>query len=70
MGRKLYVGKWTFDVTDRDLHQLFQTYGTVQSGQVISDRERGRNVPVNEVRPWTEGGAGSIRLDPGPDEDD
>jgi RNA recognition motif-containing protein len=43
MGRKLYVGNLTFDVTDAALEQLFAAHGTVQSAQVIMDRETGRS---------------------------
>jgi len=43
MGRKLYVGNLTFGVTDRELEQLFAAHGTVQSAQVIMDRDTGRS---------------------------
>ena len=43
MGRKLYVGNLTFGVTDSELEQLFAAHGTVQSAQVIMDRETGRS---------------------------
>ena len=43
MGRKLYVGNLTFGVTDSALEQLFAPYGTVQSAQVILDRDTGRS---------------------------
>ena len=43
MGRKLYVGNLTYDVTDAALEQLFAAHGTVQSAQVIMDRDTGRS---------------------------
>ena len=43
MGRKLYVGNLPFGVTDDQLTQLFAAHGTVQSAQVIMDRDTGRS---------------------------
>src|ERR1700758_2198203 len=43
MGKKLYVGNLTYGVTDSTLAQLFEGHGTVQSAQVIMDRETGRS---------------------------
>src|SRR5262245_7021592 len=43
MGRKLYVGNLAYGVTDSDLQQLFGAHGTVQSAQVIMDRDTGRS---------------------------
>src|SRR5207244_13195550 len=43
MGRKLYVGNLTYDVTDSGLEQMFAPHGTVQSAQVIMDRDTGRS---------------------------
>ena len=43
MGRKLYVGNLTYGVTDSTLEQLFTPHGTVQSAQVIMDRDTGRS---------------------------
>jgi RNA recognition motif-containing protein len=43
MGKKLYVGNLTYGVTDATLEQLFATHGTVQSAQVIMDRDTGRS---------------------------
>jgi len=40
---KLYVGNLTFGVTDSDLQNLFSPHGTVQSAQVIMDRDTGRS---------------------------
>ena len=43
MGKKVYVGNLTYDVTDSALEQLFAPHGTVQSAQVIMDRDTGRS---------------------------
>ena len=43
MGKKLYVGNLTYSVTHTDLEQWFTQYGTVQSAQVIQDRDMGRS---------------------------
>jgi RNA recognition motif-containing protein len=43
MGRKLYVGNLSYDVTDSQLEQMCSQYGTVQSAQVIMDRDTGRS---------------------------
>ena len=43
MGRKLYVGNLTYGVTDSTLEQMFAPHGTVQSAQVIMDRDTGRS---------------------------
>src|SRR5436309_15267845 len=43
MGKKLYVGNLTYGVTDATLQQMFQAHGTVESAQVIMDRDTGRS---------------------------
>jgi cold-inducible RNA-binding protein len=43
MGKKLYVGNLTYEVTDSDLSKLFGAHGTVESAQVIMDRDTGRS---------------------------
>jgi RNA recognition motif-containing protein len=43
MGKKLYVGNLAYGISDSDLEQLFAAYGTVQSAQVIMDRDTGRS---------------------------
>ncbi len=43
MGKKLYVGNLAYGVTDSALEQLFAAHGTVQSAQVIMDRDTGRS---------------------------
>ena len=43
MGKKLYVGNLAYGVTDSTLEQMFAAYGSVQSAQVIMDRDTGRS---------------------------
>jgi RNA recognition motif-containing protein len=43
MGRKLYVGNLAYGVSSSDLEQMFAEFGTVQSAQVIMDRDTGRS---------------------------
>ena len=43
MGSKLYVGNLSYNTSSSDLEQLFAQHGTVQSAEVISDRETGRS---------------------------
>ena len=37
-GNKLYVGNFSYSVTDEQLEELFSTHGTVQSAKVIGDK--------------------------------
>src|ERR1700722_1760018 len=43
MGKKLYVGNLAYGVSDTDLQNLFTPHGTVQSAQIIMDRDTGRS---------------------------
>ena len=43
MGRKLYVGNLSYETTNADLERMFAAHGTVQSAQVIMDRDTGRS---------------------------
>ena len=43
MGKKLYVGNLAYGVTDSNLEAMFAAHGTVQSAQVIMDRDTGRS---------------------------
>ena len=43
VGKKLYVGNLTYRVSSSDLEQLFSQYGSVESAEVISDRDTGRS---------------------------
>jgi len=43
LGKKLYVGNLSYEVTGGDLEKMFAPHGTVQSAQVIADRDTGRS---------------------------
>src|SRR3990172_6388450 len=43
MGKKLYVGNLSYETSSSDLEKLFSAHGTVQSAEVIMDRETGRS---------------------------
>jgi len=43
MGKKLYVGNMSYDMDSSGLQDLFGAHGTVQSAEIISDRETGRS---------------------------
>ncbi len=43
MGKKLYVGNLSYDVSSSDLEKLLSNHGQVRSAEVISDRATGRS---------------------------
>ena len=43
MGKKLYVGNLSFNVSSSDLEKLLSEHGDVQSAEVIMDRDTGRS---------------------------
>jgi RNA recognition motif-containing protein len=43
MAKKLYVGNLSFDATEDQLRQAFGQYGTVNSAQIVTDRDTGRS---------------------------
>jgi RNA recognition motif-containing protein len=43
LGKRLYVGNLPYQTTEADLRELFETHGTVESADVIIDRETGRS---------------------------
>ncbi len=43
MGKKLYIGNLSYDVSSADLEALLSPHGTVQSAEVIMDRSTGRS---------------------------
>ena len=42
MSKKIYVGNLPFSATDDSVRELFQQHGTVESVNLITDRETGR----------------------------
>jgi RNA recognition motif-containing protein len=43
MGKKLYVGNLSYDVESAALGEMFAPHGTVESSQIITDRDTGRS---------------------------
>jgi cold-inducible RNA-binding protein len=43
MGSKLYVGNLSFETTSSSLQSLFAEHGSVQSAEVVADRDTGRS---------------------------
>ena len=43
MSMKLYVGNLSFETTNQDLEQIFGEIGTVESTNIIEDRDTGRS---------------------------
>src|SRR4051812_36053386 len=43
LSKKLYLGNLTYNVNESDLEALFTPFGTVQSAQVIVDRDTNRS---------------------------
>ena len=54
MGRKLYVGNLAYGVNESDLEGLFSQFGTVQSAQIIVDRDTNRSKGFGFVEMDTE----------------
>lgn len=43
MAKRLYVGNLAWGVSSSELEQLFAEHGSVESAEVVSDRETGRS---------------------------
>ena len=43
MGKRLYVGNLSYEVSSSELQQLFSQHGSVQSAEVVADRDTGRS---------------------------
>jgi cold-inducible RNA-binding protein len=43
MGKRLYVGNLSYQVSSADLELLLSQFGKVESAEVVSDRETGRS---------------------------
>src|SRR6516162_1866368 len=54
MGKKLFGGNLDYGVTDSALEQMFAAHGTVESAQVIMDRDTGRSKGFGFVEMKTE----------------
>ena len=58
MGKKLYVGNLSYNVTNESLSAMFAPFGTVDSAQVIMDRDTNRSK-----------GFGFVEMSSGPEAD-
>jgi RNA recognition motif-containing protein len=54
MGKKLYVGNLSYDVDSSALQELFTSHGTVESAEIISDRDTGRSKGFGFVQMGTD----------------
>ena len=65
MGRNLYVGNLSYDVSGPDLEQLFAGHGTVDTVNVITDRDTGQSKGFGfvEMNSDAEAGAAIAALD-------
>jgi cold-inducible RNA-binding protein len=59
MAKKLYVGNLAFQTTNQDLQELFAQAGTVESAQIIEDRDTGQSKGFAFVEMSTEEEAAS-----------
>ncbi len=42
MGKRLYVGNLSYNVTSQKLEEMFTEFGAVRSAEVVQDRDTGR----------------------------
>ena len=56
MAKKIYVGNLPWSTTSASLESLFSEHGTVQSAEVVTDRESGRSRGFGFVEMATEEG--------------
>ena len=59
MGSKLYVGNLSYNTSSSELQELFGQHGTVQSAEVIQDRDTGQSKGFGFVQMGTDGEAQS-----------
>ena len=57
MGKKLYVGNLSYEVSTSDLESMFSPHGTVESAQVIEDRSTGQSKGFGFVEMSSDGEA-------------
>ena len=43
MGKKVYVGNMSYETSQSDLETMFGAHGTVESAQIINDRDTGQS---------------------------
>lgn len=57
MGKKIYVGNLSYNVDSNQLSDVFSEFGTVDSANVITDRETGRSKGFAFIEMSSEGEA-------------
>ena len=57
MGRKLYVGNLPYSVSEQSLQETFSQVGTVESANLITDRDTGQSKGFGFVEMSSEGEA-------------
>ena len=57
MGKRLYVGNLSYNVTNQTLEDLFAEFGAVKSAQVVMDRDTGRSKGFGFVEMADDNGA-------------
>ena len=57
MGKKLYVGNLSYDISSSDLESLLSAHGTVLSAEVITDRSTGQSKGFGFVEMESDAGA-------------
>ena len=60
MGTKIYVGNLSYDSTEQSIRTLFEQHGTVESVNVIEDRQTGRPRGFGFVEMDAEGAKAAI----------
>lgn len=58
--KNIFVGNLPFSATEREVQELFEQHGEVQSVKLITDRETGRPRGFGFVEMETEGGDQAI----------
>ena len=41
--KKIYVGNFSFNMTEEELRSMFEPYGSVESATLVTDRDTGRS---------------------------
>ncbi len=59
--KKLYVGNFSWDLSEKQLEKLFAEHGTVQSCVVVNDRDTGRSRGFGFVEMDDAGAAAAIK---------
>ncbi len=57
LGKNIYVGNISFSTTEDELRDLFEEFGTIDSVNVITDRETGRPRGFAFIEMQDQGGA-------------